>query len=64
MAEGLLIHIAEVADDLGLSQYQVRGMIRDGVFPSEPIGRRIYIPAAAFKAYKQRLEQSVEDAAS
>jgi excisionase family DNA binding protein len=58
----LFVHIAEAARDLGLSELKVRQLIASGRLPVEPIGKRTYIPAAAVKAYKQRIQQMVEDA--
>lgn len=59
---GLFVHIAEAARDLSLSEYKVRQLIESGRLPTEAIGKRTYIPAAAVLAYKRRIEQMVEDA--
>lgn len=47
----LLIHIGKAAERLGLSRYQVKKLIDAGQLPSEPVGKRIYIPAAALDKY-------------
>lgn len=60
----LFVHIAEAARDLDLSQLKVRQLIVSGRLPVETIGKRTYIPAAAIKAYKQRIQQMVDEAVS
>lgn len=53
-----LVHVNAAADKLGLSPYQVRGLIDAGRLPSEKVGNRTYIPAAALAAYIERIGQA------
>lgn len=46
-----LIHILEVARRLGLSEFQMKGLVEKGTFPHTKIGRRTYIPARAVAEY-------------
>ena len=57
----LLLHIKRVAELLGISQYQVRGLVTEGTLPSTRIKNRTYVPAEAVRTY---VEQHAERAAS
>lgn len=58
MESPLLLHIKQAAEVLGLSVYQVRGLCESGRIPSEKVGRRTYVSAAAVRAYADELRQS------
>lgn len=46
-----LLHIGVVAEQLGLSVYQVKRLIDDGRLSSERIGARIYVPTESLSLY-------------
>lgn len=50
-----LIHIRLVAERLGLSEYQMRGLVERGVLPSTKVGNRTYIPTTAVDAYLESI---------
>lgn len=53
----VLVHITQAGVVLGLSRYQVRGLINEGLLTAVKVGARTYIPAAALSRY-------IEDVAS
>lgn len=55
----LLIHIGVAATRLGLSQYQVRRLVKTDVLPSTTIGNRVYIPETALDEYVGRIAEAV-----
>lgn len=59
----LLLSIKRTASLLGLSEWQVRGLVEEGTLPATrvpPTGpkRRIYIPAAAVSEYVASISES------
>lgn len=52
---GALVHIVKVAEQLGLSEYQARGLVEKGELPATKVGRRIYVPARAVTDYLDRI---------
>lgn len=56
--EPLLLHIKQVAERLGLSVYQVRGLCESGRLPFEKVGRRTYISVEAVQEYLADLRRS------
>ena len=54
----LLIHIGAAARRLGLSQYQVRGLVRSDTLPSTTIGNRVYIPETALDDYVAKIAEA------
>lgn len=47
----LLLKVKEVAEQLGLSEWQVRGLTEDGTLPAARVKGRIYIPAESVRDY-------------
>ena len=54
-AEGELVHISIAATQLGLSEYQMKGLVEKGVLPATKIGRRTYLLQRAINEYLERL---------
>lgn len=50
-SESELLHASVVRERLGLSEFQLRGLIVRGSLPSLKIGRRTYVPRRAFERY-------------
>lgn len=50
-----LLHISDAADHLGLSQYQLRNLVRDGAIAHTKLGNRVYIPRKAIDDYLNRV---------
>jgi hypothetical protein len=51
----LLLSLKLVAERLGLSEWQVRGLIDDGTLPAERIKNRIYVPAGSVVEYVEAI---------
>jgi excisionase family DNA binding protein len=54
-AQAELVHISEVAKQLGLSEYQTRGLVEKGEIAATRIGNRTYIPARAVTEYLESI---------
>lgn len=54
-APGELLHISLVQARLGLSEYQVKGLVERGDLPSTKIGRRTYIPTDAVDKFLENI---------
>lgn len=50
-----LVHISAVQARLGLSEYQVRGLVEAGDLPATKVGRRTYILTSAVDDYLDRI---------
>lgn len=48
---GALIHISVAAKQLGLSEYQMRGLVEKGEIPSTLVGNRTYLLQRSVDAY-------------
>lgn len=55
---GVLAHIKQAAQHLGLSQYQVQNLIDDGRLDAEKIGGRTYIKVEDLAAFVQAFGKS------
>ena len=53
-AAGELIHISTVARDLGLSEYQMKGLVERGEIAATKVGRRTYILRRAVEEYLEK----------
>lgn len=51
---GALLHILKVAERLGLSEYQTRGLVERGELVATKIGNRTYIHTDVVDAYEAR----------
>lgn len=54
-SSGALIHISKVAERLGLSEYQTRGLIESGELQATRVGTRTYVLARAVSEYLERI---------
>lgn len=54
-SEPLLLHVRATAEEMGLSPYQVRNLVKAGTLPHERIGNRTYIPASAVREYVDKI---------
>lgn len=52
---GRLIHISVAAEQLGLSEYQMRGLVEKGEIPSTKVGRRTYLLQRSVDEYLERI---------
>lgn len=53
-SSGALLHILKVAERLGLSEYQTRGLVERGELAATKIGNRTYIHIDVIDAYEAR----------
>lgn len=52
---GALIHISVAAKQLGLSEYQMRGLVEKGEIPATRIGNRTYLLERSLSEYLDRI---------
>jgi excisionase family DNA binding protein len=52
---GALIHINVAAKQLGLSAYQIRGLVEKGEIPATRIGNRTYLLERSLSEYIERI---------
>lgn len=50
-----LIHILEVGRQLGLTEYQMRGLVERGEIAATKVGKKTYIPARAVTDYLESI---------
>lgn len=54
-ADGELIHISAAAKHLGLSEYQMRGLVEKGEIAATRVGRRTYLLRGSVGEYLERI---------
>lgn len=46
-----LVHISDAADEIGLSQYQLRNLVKEGAIDSIKVKNRVYFTRAALDKF-------------
>jgi excisionase family DNA binding protein len=55
-AQALLLNFADASPILGLSVWQIRGLVASGELPVVKVGRKLYVRRAALLRWAERAE--------
>lgn len=59
MSDNLVITVAEAAERVGVSDWLLYRLIKQGDFPHRRLGRRIVIPVRALEQWIEQTDQTI-----